>query len=129
MGFREQAAEAGLLLWRPIEGCHERSPLFVVEHESRLVRQGLFRFFASATHDEIRNVDALTLSGNFDQRFFRRRGAELEATVAGLVWSRNGHAGISASLYCRRTPARVYCLTLPQVERHPLLYSRGSEWA
>ena len=71
MRFGKQAAEPGFVLRRTVEGSHEFLPLLFVEHKSRLVRQGLFRAFASATHDEVRDVHALALSRYFNEGFFR----------------------------------------------------------
>jgi hypothetical protein len=57
--------------------------LLVVDHESRLVGQCLFRFLASAQHDEIRDADALALSRNLDQGFFRCGGTKLKRRSRG----------------------------------------------
>jgi hypothetical protein len=50
----EQAAQARLVLRRPVEGCHELFPLLLVEYESRLVQPCLFGYLTRAFHDELR---------------------------------------------------------------------------
>src|SRR5256885_16953626 len=100
MGFCEQAAQGGFDFRGTIEGRHKCSPLLLVQYETGLIGQCLFRFLAGATHDEIADVNALALSGNFDESFFRRRSAELEAPVARLVWRGYCHIGPYSLLYC-----------------------------
>src|SRR5258708_13774586 len=98
MRFPEQAAEAGFVLGRLIEGCEESLPLFAVEHESGLFGQSLLGLLAGATHDEVCNADALPFGCNLDEGFFGSSSAKLETPVPGCVRCRD--RSLSAPVHC-----------------------------
>jgi len=102
--FGEQPAKPGLAPRRPVEGCHERLPAFVIQLESCLVGQGLFRLLACAAHNKVRNADALAFGSDFDEALFGSGSPKLQSPVAWLSGSGDARGGTSALMYYRCTP-------------------------
>ncbi|HSB17751.1 MAG TPA: hypothetical protein VLE22_25105, partial [Bryobacteraceae bacterium] len=57
-------------------------PLFLLKDEPGSVGKCVLRLFASTSHDELGDVDALAVRGHFDQLLVRCGSAELEPAIA-----------------------------------------------